>query len=105
MSDRNGMRVGWGMGTALFPCPHFPAQARATLRADGTALVETAVADMGQGAWTALVQIAGDALGLDVAKVEFHSGISTLPDAGVAGGSAHTASAGLALHNAGLDAI
>jgi xanthine dehydrogenase YagR molybdenum-binding subunit len=105
MRDREGMRVGWGMGTALFPCPHFPAQARATLRADGTALVETAAADMGQGAWTALVQIAAEALGLDVAKVEFHSGISTLPDAGVAGGSAHTASAGLALHNAGLDAI
>jgi len=105
MRDRDGMRVGWGMGTALFPCPQFPAEARATLRADGTALVETAAADMGQGAWTALVQIAAEALGLDVAKVEFHSGISTLPDAGVAGGSAHTASAGLALHNAGLDAI
>jgi len=105
MTDSNGSRVGWGMGTALFPCPHFPAAARATLRADGTALVETAAADMGQGAWTALAQIAAEALGLDVDKVEFHAGMSNLPDAGVAGGSAHTASAGLALHNAGRDAI
>jgi xanthine dehydrogenase YagR molybdenum-binding subunit len=105
MRDENGLLVGWGMGTALFPCPHFPAEARATLRADGTALVETAGVDMGQGAWTALAQIAAEALGLDPDKVEFHSGVSNLPDAGVAGGSGHTASAGLALHNAGEDAI
>jgi xanthine dehydrogenase YagR molybdenum-binding subunit len=105
MRDENGLLVGWGVGTALFPCPHFPAEARATLRADGTALVETAGADMGQGAWTALAQIAAEALGLDPDKVEFHLGVSTLPDGGVAGGSGHTASAGLALHNAGEDAV
>jgi xanthine dehydrogenase YagR molybdenum-binding subunit len=105
MRDENGVLVGWGVGTALFPCPHFPAEARATLRADGTALVETAGVDMGQGAWTALAQIAAEALGLDPDQVEFHSGVSDLPDAGVAGGSGHTASAGLALHNAGEDAI
>ena len=105
MRDDCGLLIGWGVGTALFPCPHFPAEARATLRVDGTALVETAAADMGQGAWTALPQIAAEALGLDVERVEFHSGVSSLPDGGVAGGSAHTASAGLALRNAGLDAV
>ncbi|MCD7111772.1 xanthine dehydrogenase family protein molybdopterin-binding subunit [Rhizobium sp. DKSPLA3] len=105
MRDENGLLVGWGMGTAVFGCPHFPAEARATLRADGTALVETGAADMGQGAWTALAQIAAEALGLDPDQVTFHSGVSTLPDAGVAGGSGHTASAGLALHQAGGDAI
>jgi xanthine dehydrogenase YagR molybdenum-binding subunit len=105
MRDENGFLVGWGMGTAVFPCPHFPASARAILRADGTALVETAGADMGQGAWTALAQVAAESLGLDPEQVEIHSGLSTLPDGGVAGGSAHTASAGLALHNAGQDAI
>jgi xanthine dehydrogenase YagR molybdenum-binding subunit len=105
MRDENGLLVGWGVGSALFPCPHFPAEARATLRADGTALVETAGVDMGQGAWTALAQIAAEALGLDPELVEFRSGVSDLPDAGVAGGSGHTASAGLALHNAGEDVI
>jgi xanthine dehydrogenase YagR molybdenum-binding subunit len=105
MRDENGFLVGWGMGTAFFHCPHFPAEARATLRADGTALVETGGADMGQGAWTALAQIGAEALGLDADRVEIHSGLSSLPDGGVAGGSAHTASAGLALHNAGEDAI
>jgi xanthine dehydrogenase YagR molybdenum-binding subunit len=105
MRDENGFLVGWGMGTAVFHCPHFPAEARATLRADGTALVETAGADMGQGAWTALAQIAAEALGLDPDRVELHSGVSSLPDGGIAGGSGHTASAGLALHNAGKEAI
>lgn len=105
MRDADGLLVGWGVGSALFPCPHFPAEARATLRADGTALVETAGVDMGQGAWTVLAQIAAEALGLDPARVEFRSGASDLPDAGVAGGSGHTASAGLALHNAGQNVI
>lgn len=105
LRDEDGFLVGWGMGTAVFHCPHFPAEARATLRADGTALVETAGADMGQGAWTALAQIAAEALGLEPDQVELHSGVSSLPDGGVAGGSGHTASAGLALHNAGEDAI
>lgn len=105
MRDEAGRLVGWGMGSALFHAPMFQAEARATLRADGTALVETAGADMGQGAWTALAQIAADGLGLDIDQVEFRSGSSDLPDGGVAGGSGHTATAGSALHNAGTDAI
>ncbi|CAN5216815.1 xanthine dehydrogenase family protein molybdopterin-binding subunit [soil metagenome] len=105
MRDEDGMLVGWGMGTAVFPCPHFPAQARATLKPDGTGLVETAGVDMGQGAWTVLAQIAAEALGLDPDKVELRSGVSSLPDGGIAGGSGHTASAGMALHNAGEAAI
>ncbi len=105
MRDEDGFLVGWGMGTAVFPCPQFPAEARATLRADGTALVETGGADMGQGAWTALAQLAAESLGLDLDQVEFHSGRSDLPDGGVAGGSGHTASAGQALSNAGSDVI
>ncbi|TFF20767.1 xanthine dehydrogenase family protein molybdopterin-binding subunit [Jiella endophytica] len=105
MRDETGRLVGWGMGTALFHAPMFQAEAKATLRADGTALVETAGADMGQGAWTALHQIAADGLGLAISMVEFHSGHSGLPDGGIAGGSGHTATAGSALHAAGTDAI
>lgn len=105
MRDENGFLIGWGMGTAVFHCPHFPAEARVTLRTDGTALVETAGADMGQGAWTVLAQVAAEALGLDPDQVELHSGLSTLPDGGIAGGSGHTASAGLAINNAGQNAI
>ncbi len=105
MRDENGMLVGWGMGSALFPAPMFAAQARATLRRDGTALVETSGADMGQGAWTALAQIAADGVGLPVDRIEFMSGTTDQPDAGVAGGSGHTASAGGALFEAGSNAV
>ena len=105
MRDRDGRLVGWGMGTALFPAPMFRAEARATLRADGTGLVETSAVDMGQGAWTALAQIAADGLGLPVERVEFRAGHSDHPDGGVAGGSGHTATAGSAHFAAGADAV
>ncbi len=75
------------------------------LRHDGSGVMEIGAHDMGQGAWTALAQIAADALGLDIEEVEFRSGTSDLPDAGIAGGSAHTATAGTAIHNAGADVI
>jgi xanthine dehydrogenase YagR molybdenum-binding subunit len=68
-------------------------------------VMETGAHDMGQGAWTAFAQIAADGLGLDIDQVEFKSGTSDLPDAGIAGGSAHTATAGMAIHNAGAAVI
>ena len=105
MRDEAGMLVGWGMGTAAFPCPMFAAEARATLRADGTGLMETSLIDMGQGAWTALAQIAADALGLDIDQIELRGGSSDLPDAGVAGGSGHLATAGMAVEGSGSDAV
>jgi xanthine dehydrogenase YagR molybdenum-binding subunit len=105
MRDEDGMLVGWGMGTALFHCPMFAAEARAVLRSDGTGLVETSGIDMGQGAWTALAQIAADSLGLDIDQIEFRAGSSDLPDGGIAGGSGHTATAGMAIDEAGSDAI
>ncbi len=69
------------------------------------AIVETGAHDMGQGAWTALAQIAADALALDIDQVVFNAGNSDLPDAGIAGGSARTATAGSAIHNTGADVI
>jgi xanthine dehydrogenase YagR molybdenum-binding subunit len=75
------------------------------IRKDASGLVETGAHDMGQGAWTTLAQIAADSLGLDIGAVEFRAGSSDMPDAGIAGGSGHTATAGMAIHNAGADAI
>jgi len=105
MRDPDGLLVGWGVGTATFPALMFQAQAKATLRRDGSGVMEIGAHDMGQGAWTALAQIAADGLGLDIEQVAFRSGTSDLPDAGIAGGSAHTATAGMAIHNAGADVI
>ncbi len=105
MRDAAGLLVGWGVGTAVFPALTMQAEARVVLRADGTAVAEIGANDMGQGAWTALAQIAADGLGLDMARVEIRMGTSDLPNGGVAGGSSQTATSGAALHNAGADAI
>jgi xanthine dehydrogenase YagR molybdenum-binding subunit len=105
MRDDNGFLVGWGMGTATFPAMMFAAEARAVIKADGSGAMETGAHDMGQGAWTAFAQIAADSLALDLDRVDFKAGTSDLPDAGIAGGSAHTATAGSAIHNAGAAVI
>jgi xanthine dehydrogenase YagR molybdenum-binding subunit len=105
MRDSDGFLVGWGMGTATFPALMFAAQAKAVLLRDGTGIMEIGAHDMGQGAWTALAQIAADGLGLDLDRLEFRSGTSDLPDGGIAGGSSHTATAGMAIYNAGADVI
>ncbi|AWI89574.1 dehydrogenase [Methylobacterium sp. DM1] len=100
MRDSAGRLVGYGMGTALFPALMMQAEARAEIRADGSGTVALGAQDMGQGAWTALAQIAADGLGIDLDRLDFQSGTSDLPNAGIAGGSAHTATAGSAIHSA-----
>jgi xanthine dehydrogenase YagR molybdenum-binding subunit len=105
MHDSDGLLVGWGVGTATFPALMFAAHAKAVLRQDGSGVMEIGAHDMGQGAWTALAQIAADSLALHIDLVAFKAGTSDLPDAGIAGGSAHTATAGMAIHNAGADVI
>ena len=105
MTDEAGLLVGWGMGTAIYPAQMFQAHARAVLRADGSGVMETGAQDMGQGAWTVFAQIAADQLGLPIERIEFRSGTSDLPDAGIAGGAAHTATVGAALNSAGAAVI
>jgi xanthine dehydrogenase YagR molybdenum-binding subunit len=105
MRDPDGLLVGWGVGTATFPALMFQAEAKAVLRRDGGGVMEIGAHEMGQGAATALAQIAADSLGLDIDEVEFRTGTSDLPDGGIAGGSAHTATAGTAINNAGADAV
>ena len=105
MRDENGLLTGWGIGTSIFHAPFFPAKARAVLRKDGSARAETSGADMGQGAWTVLWQMAADGLGMAADDIEFDIGHSDLSDGSVAGGSAHTASAGGALFAAGNEVI
>src|SRR6202012_5734389 len=63
MRDPDGLLVGWGVGTATFPALMFEGHAKAVLRRDGSGLMEIGAHDMGQGAWTALAQIAADSLG------------------------------------------
>ena len=105
MRDDDGLLVGWGVGTAIFPAYMMEAEAKAVLRADGTARVEIGAHDMGQGAWTSLAQIAADGLGIGYEALDLEIGLSTLPNGGITGGSAGTATAGSAIHAAAGDVI
>lgn len=105
MTAKDGMLVGYGMGTAHFPSLMFAATARATLRADGAVIVELGAHDMGQGISTALPQIAADALGVSMEQIDLRYGTSDQPSAGLGGGSAHTSTAGSSVLKACGDVI
>ena len=62
--------------------------------------VSIAASDIGTGAWTALTQIAADALEVPPECVQLEIGDSALPQAFVAGASSGTASWGWAIVNA-----
>ncbi|MDQ6894410.1 MAG: xanthine dehydrogenase family protein molybdopterin-binding subunit [Acidobacteriota bacterium] len=100
-SMRDGdLLVGWGVATATYPGYRFPAAAKITLGADGTALIRTAAHDLGTGAYTVLTQVAVDALGIPEDRVRLELGDSDFPFAPVAGGSNTTASVSEAIFQA-----
>lgn len=92
--------VGMGMATGVWEAMQMPASARACLDADGRLLVTSATADIGTGTYTAMTQIAADAMGLSMAEVEFRLGDSSLPQAPLEGGSATVSSVGSAVQRA-----
>ena len=95
-----GKLVGYGMATAAYPVKQLPAAARITLRPDGTALVEAGTHEIGQGAFTALSQIAAEALGLPLAAVTLLWGDTDLTFGGMTAGSSTTLSLGSAISEA-----
>jgi xanthine dehydrogenase YagR molybdenum-binding subunit len=89
--------VGTGVASATYPARRRRAECRITGHGDGRYTVEIDGSDIGTGAWTALTQIAADALGTDLGSIELRIGDSTLPFAGGAGGSTGLASWGSAI--------
>lgn len=89
--------VGTGVASATYPTRRRKAQCRITVDGHGRYTVEIDGSDIGTGAWTALTQIAADALGTDMGTVELRIGDSRLPFAGGAGGSTGLASWGSAI--------
>ncbi len=89
--------IGMGVAASTYPLYQFPAAA--LVRADqwGHYRVSIAAADIGTGAWTALTQIAADALEAPLEQVQLEIGDSTLPKAGGAGGSSGITSWGSAI--------
>ncbi|MFE6096702.1 xanthine dehydrogenase family protein molybdopterin-binding subunit [Streptomyces massasporeus] len=92
--------IGLGMAAGVYDPGRFPAQARARLDADGTAVVEAATSDMGPGTYTSQTQVAADALGLTMRTVTFRLGDSRYPPTSPHGGSATMASVGSAVVDA-----
>jgi len=104
MRDGNQL-VGYGMATTMYPAGRREAQARATIFADGRALVQSATHELGNGAYTIFRQISADALALPVEQVRFELGDSSLPSAPTTGGSTTTATVGPAAQAAARAAL
>ncbi|MGI5218823.1 xanthine dehydrogenase family protein molybdopterin-binding subunit [Nocardia sp. CA-290969] len=90
--------IGTGVAAATYPAMAMPGNtARIEFGADERYTVEIGAADIGTGTWTALTQIAADALGCDPAAVRLRIGDTDLPEASVAGGSTGIGSWGSAV--------
>ena len=97
-SMRDGdWQVGYGCAMAVYPTAATAATARIRLLVDGTALVQTGGHEIGQGAYSAMQQIAAERLNLPLARVAVEMGDSRLPPGAIAGGSMMTASCGSAV--------
>ncbi len=100
-SQRDGdWLIGQGMATGTYPVYRMISSARVRIHADGTALVQTAAQEMGMGTATVQTQHAAERMALPMEKIRFEYGDSTLPAAGVAGGSSQTVSIALAVQEA-----
>ena len=102
-SMRDGrLLVGWGMATGVWGAFQSPASAKITFRADGTAHVTSATADIGPGTYTVMTMIAAEYLGIPPEKVQFELGDTRFPRAPSQGGSQTTSSVGSAVMGAAL---
>jgi xanthine dehydrogenase YagR molybdenum-binding subunit len=91
----NGWLVGLGVASSTYPRYILPGS-RATIRylGDGRYTVAIGAVDIGTGTWTALAQIAADALGRPFEAVRLEIGDSELPHGSVEGGSSGISSWG-----------
>jgi xanthine dehydrogenase YagR molybdenum-binding subunit len=80
--------VGTGVAAGMYPVFRMPgSRARIRSLGEGRYAVEIGAVDIGTGTWTALTQIAADALGVGIGAIELRIGDTNLPSASVAGGS------------------
>jgi xanthine dehydrogenase YagR molybdenum-binding subunit len=86
--------IGQGVAAAIYTHWRWPGKAQVTLNGDGSALVEAAAHDIGNGiTYTIMAQVAADALGLPPDRVVVRLGDTRLPESHPAIGSATTANA------------
>ena len=105
-SMRDGDEViGYGMAACNWDAYCVPAEARVTLRADGTALVQSGVQDIGTGTYTVVAQTVSQLTGLPLERITVELGSSAFPRGPVSGGSWATASVMPALAGATREAL
>src|SRR5579859_7902674 len=92
--------IGTGVAASTFTVYQFPATALVQVDRAGNYQVRIDATDIGTGAWTALTQIAADALEVPLERVQLEIGDSSLPRAFAAEGSSGTTSWGWAIFNA-----
>ncbi|MEE4546340.1 xanthine dehydrogenase family protein molybdopterin-binding subunit [Streptomyces sp. V4-01] len=99
---RGDWLVGTGVAASTYPVNRMP-QSTATIRRERDRYVaEIGAADLGTGTWTTLPQIAADALGVPVDRVDVRIGDTDYPVASVAGGSSGMTTWGSAVIEAAL---
>jgi xanthine dehydrogenase YagR molybdenum-binding subunit len=92
--------VGMGMSAGTRENPLLPSKAFVRLDPDGVVTVRMAMTDVGTGTYTILTQIAGEMLGLPMARVRVEMGDTRFPEAAGSGGSFGAGSSGSALYDA-----
>lgn len=87
-AGRDGRLAGTGVAASMYPVYRMPgSEARIEALDAGRFRVGIGAVDIGQGTWTALAQVAADALSVPLDRIELQIGDTTLPRASVAGGS------------------
>ena len=97
--------IGYGMASAMHPADRLEATARATIFADGSAIVRSATAELGNGSYTIFRQIAADGFSLPQERVVFELGDSSFPTAPPTMGSMTTCTVGPAVLEAARNAV
>jgi xanthine dehydrogenase YagR molybdenum-binding subunit len=96
-----GRLAGTGVAASVYPVNRMPgSEARVEALPDGRYRVAIGAVDIGTGTWTALAQVAAEALGVPFDRVELQIGDTSLPHASVAGGSSGITTWGTAVHTA-----
>jgi xanthine dehydrogenase YagR molybdenum-binding subunit len=98
-SVRDGAwQIGLGVASATYPVNRIPGSvARISFGENDLYTVQIGSADIGQGAWTTLAQVAASALSVPIGQIELEIGDTSLPVASVAGGSSGMTSWGSAI--------
>ncbi|MGW7575538.1 molybdopterin cofactor-binding domain-containing protein [Streptomyces sp. NPDC054765] len=92
--------VGYGMAAAIRGHFQGPTSVRVRCEADGTAVVQTDMTDLGTGTYTILTQVAADGLGLPPDRVRVELGRSEFPASWGSGGSWGATNSSTAVHRA-----